>query len=60
MVGFGVGSFEDIDMKTNPKIYDLKEHTVAKSSVYIDIQLFTMVVEIFFFYRKLIYWYLRL
>lgn len=49
MVGFGVGSFEDIDMKTNPKIYDLKEHTVAKSSVYIDIQLFTMVVEIFFF-----------
>lgn len=34
MPGFGLGSFEDIDMKTNKKIYDLKEHAVAKSSVY--------------------------
>lgn len=44
-----VGCFEDTDMKTNQKIYDLKEYAVARSRVYTGIQLFTMVIEIFFF-----------
>ena len=60
MAGFGVGCFEDIDMETNQKLYDPKEHAMARSSVSTGIQLFTMVLEIFFFYRRHNYWHLRL
>lgn len=48
MAGFELGCIEDIDMKTNQKIYDLKERAVAKPSVYTGIQLITVEIEISF------------